>query len=98
MSSKTKIVVLHMKEIIYTALFAFLGIILIILLAIMFFPGKKETPLSEPRYPEFTETHIHRVSDAIQPSHPLSSASRILSLKILLTDSSFSTKTLRFSK
>ena len=23
--------------------------------------------------PEFTETHIHRVSDAIQPSHPLSS-------------------------
>ena len=24
---------------------------------------------------EFTETHIHRVSDAIQPSHPLSSAS-----------------------
>ena len=23
--------------------------------------------------PEFTQTHIHRVSDAIQPSHPLSS-------------------------
>ena len=23
--------------------------------------------------PEFTHTHIHRVSDAIQPSHPLSS-------------------------
>ena len=22
---------------------------------------------------EFTETHVHRVSDAIQPSHPLSS-------------------------
>ena len=22
--------------------------------------------------PEFTETHVHRVSDAIQPSHPLS--------------------------
>ena len=21
--------------------------------------------------PEFTETHVHRVSDAIQPSHPL---------------------------
>ena len=21
--------------------------------------------------PEFTQTHIHRVSDAIQPSHPL---------------------------
>ena len=25
--------------------------------------------------PEFTQTHIHRVSDAIQPSHPLSSLS-----------------------
>ena len=23
--------------------------------------------------PEFTQTHFHRVSDAIQPSHPLSS-------------------------
>ena len=23
--------------------------------------------------PEFTQTHIHRVGDAIQPSHPLSS-------------------------
>ena len=25
--------------------------------------------------PEFPQTHVHRVSDAIQPSHPLSSAS-----------------------
>ena len=25
--------------------------------------------------PEFTNTHVHRVSDAIQPSHPLSSPS-----------------------
>ena len=25
--------------------------------------------------PEFTEIHVHRVSDAIQPSHPLSSPS-----------------------
>ena len=25
--------------------------------------------------PEFTQTHIHRVSDAIQPTHPLSSPS-----------------------
>ena len=27
------------------------------------------------RLPEFTQTHIHRVSDDIQPSHPLSSPS-----------------------
>ena len=25
--------------------------------------------------PEFTQTHVHRVRDAIQPSHPLSSPS-----------------------
>ena len=25
------------------------------------------------QFPKFTQTHIHRVSDAIQPSHPLSS-------------------------
>jgi len=28
-----------------------------------------------PVCPEFTQTHVHRVSDAIQPSHPLSSPS-----------------------
>ena len=27
------------------------------------------------RFPEFTQTHAHQVSDAIQPSHPLSSPS-----------------------
>ena len=30
--------------------------------------------------PEFTQTHVHRVSDAIQPSHPLSSPSPALNL------------------
>ena len=38
MSSKTKIVVLHMKEIIYTVIFAVLAIILILLLIFMFRP------------------------------------------------------------
>ena len=38
MGSRTKIIVLHMKEIIYTAIFAALGIILILLLFIMFRP------------------------------------------------------------
>ena len=50
MSSKTKIVVLHMKEIIYTAVFAALGILLIILLAVMFFPKKKTPVNAKPRY------------------------------------------------
>lgn len=42
MGSKTKIVVLHMKEIIYTAIFAVLAIILILLLVFMFRPGAKK--------------------------------------------------------
>ena len=28
--------------------------------------------------PELTQTHVHRVSDAIQPSHPLSSPSPLV--------------------
>lgn len=43
MGSKTKIVVLHMKEIIYTVIFAVLAIILILLLVFMFLPNDKET-------------------------------------------------------
>ena len=50
MSSKTKIVVLHMKEIIYTAVFVALGIILIILLTFMFFPKKEKEVDSKAQY------------------------------------------------
>lgn len=42
MSSKTKIVVLHMKELIYTGIFVLLGILFIILLVIMFLPDKEK--------------------------------------------------------
>lgn len=42
MSAKTKIVVLHLKELIYTGIFAMLGILFIILLIIMFVPKDKE--------------------------------------------------------
>ena len=47
MSSKTKIVVLHLKEVIYTAIFAVLGILLIILLIFMFLPDNKEKATKE---------------------------------------------------
>ena len=42
MSAKTKIVVLHMKELIYTLIFAGLGILLIVLLLFMFLPREKD--------------------------------------------------------
>lgn len=43
MSSKTKIIVLRMKEIIYTAIFIGLGILLVTLFLIMFRPSKKDS-------------------------------------------------------
>ena len=47
MSSKTKIVVLHVKELIYTGIFAALGILFIVLLIIMFLPeDEKKEPSS----------------------------------------------------
>ena len=47
MSAKTKIVVLHMKELIYTAIFAGLGILLVILFFFMFLPGKEKERTAE---------------------------------------------------
>lgn len=40
MNSKTKIVVLHLKELIYTGIFALLGILFIVLIALIFIPAK----------------------------------------------------------
>lgn len=51
MSSKTKIVVLHLKELIYTGIFVVLGILFIILLFIMF-RSDKDTPKNTPNAPE----------------------------------------------
>lgn len=48
MSSKTKIVVLRMKEIIYTAIFIGLGLLLITLFLIMFRPSREADSVSSP--------------------------------------------------
>lgn len=56
MSAKTKIVVLHMKELIYTGVFAVLGILLIIMLIIMFMPREKENTPQETETPTPAET------------------------------------------
>ena len=43
----------------------------------LFDPMNRSTPGLPVHHqlPEFTQTHVHRVGDAIQPSHPLSSSS-----------------------
>ena len=50
MSAKTKIVVLHMKELIYTGIFAVLGILLVLLLVYMFSPDKDEESRETMKY------------------------------------------------
>lgn len=51
MSAKTRIVVLHMKELIYTGIFAALGVLLVIVLIIMFLPEKGDSGGSDPNTP-----------------------------------------------
>ena len=43
MSSKTRIIVLHMKEVVYTIAFLILAVLLGILIYFMFGPGKSQT-------------------------------------------------------
>ena len=43
-------------------------------------PQAHQASLSITNHPKFTQTHVHRVGDAIQPSHPLSSPSPDLNL------------------
>lgn len=60
MSGKTKIFVLHMKEVIYTGIFIFLGLIFLVLLAIMFLPKNAAVDSS-------TETTESKEYDSGQP-------------------------------
>ncbi len=48
MNSKTKIVVLHQKEVIYTAIFILLGILFIFLMLFMFLPGRSDKSSGTP--------------------------------------------------
>lgn len=52
MRSKTKIVVLHLKELIYTGIFAVLGILFVVLLIIMFLPDGKKDSTEDSSAPE----------------------------------------------
>lgn len=62
MSGKTKIFVLHMKEVIYTGIFIFLGLIFLVLLAIMFLPKKTAVDSSAMTTEESMETSAGQTS------------------------------------
>lgn len=62
MSGKTKILVLHMKEVIYTGIFIFLGIIFLVLLAIMFLPNRSSVDSSLVHTESSTESSTEQSS------------------------------------
>lgn len=80
MGNKTKIIVLRLKEIIYTAIFALLAILFVVLLVIMFFPKKENTTDA---FPE-TESSLY------QPGvyhHSLSLGSQTVDIEVTVDDS-----------
>ncbi len=67
MSSKTKIVVLHMKELLYTAIFAILGVALIVLLFILFVPEDNAAPDHESTEPSTSESSMESTASLYIP-------------------------------
>ena len=69
MSAKTKIVVLHMKELIYTGIFTVLGILFIVLLIMMFLPGDEDNAASpDNTQPTTQDTTLGTTSDTTSNS------------------------------
>ena len=64
MSSKTKIVVLHMKEVVYTAVFLALAIILLVVFLIMFGSGKNDSAKK-------TSISLNNLSETTAAMYPL---------------------------
>lgn len=63
MSAKTKIVVLHMKEVIYASIFAVLGILLILLLIMMFSSDNKPYPSDSTTNAKLTDVDTTCISN-----------------------------------
>lgn len=59
MNSKTKIIVLHMKEIIYTVIFATLGILILCLLFFMFSGDRHSSVSDKNMLPAFIPLLLH---------------------------------------
>lgn len=63
MSSKTKIVVLHMKEVIYTGIFLLLLVILGVVMFLMFGSGKSKTGIFRCRFKIYARESTVLLSD-----------------------------------
>lgn len=91
--SKTKIVVIHLKEIIYTALFAGLGILLIILLIIMFLKNKDDSTstMNTKKYTPGVWTSSILLNDTTLNLEVVLDANHINSVRIVNIDDAITT-------
>ena len=78
MSSKTKIVVLHMKEVVYTAVFLALALILLVVFLIMF-SGKKDSAKKPSVTTAASAENARYIPSATRPSMCRSMLSRTAS-------------------
>lgn len=93
MSSKTKIVVLHMKELIYTAIFVVLGILLILLLVFMFLPkhDKSDSAETSSKYVAGVYTSSITLNDQAVDVEVAVDENHINSIRLLNLDESVAT-------
>ena len=91
MSAKTKIVVLHMKEMIYTLVFAGLGILLILLLIFMFLPKKRDKSTETMKYVAGVYTSTIQFNDSTIDVQVAVDESRIESVSLVNLDEAVTT-------
>ena len=91
MSAKTKIVVLHMKEMIYTLIFAGLGILLILLLIFMFLPKESKKTAETMNYVAGVYTSTIQFNDNTIDVQVVVDESRIQSVSLVNLDETLTT-------
>ena len=91
MSAKTKIVVLHMKEMIYTLIFAGLGILLILLLIFMFLPKQKDNAAETMKYVAGVYTSTIQFNDSTIDVQVAVDENRINSVSLVNLDETVTT-------
>lgn len=91
--SKTRIVIIQLKEIIYTAIFVGLGILLILLLVFMFAPDKDDSASldADKRYTAGVYTSMVTLNDTSLNVEVVVDESNINSLRIVNIDESIAT-------
>jgi len=91
LSAKTKIVVLHMKEMIYTLIFAGLGILLILLLIFMFLPKESKKTAETMNYVAGVYTSTIQFNDNTIDVQVVVDESKIQSVSLVNLDETVTT-------